>query len=60
MDMGGKELKIKNGEKMAHMSFGIPIELRNAFKAKIASQGKTVKDVMVNIIEEYVKSNERS
>ena len=55
--MGRKELKIKNDEKMVHMSFEIPVELRNAFKAKIASQGKTIKDVMVIIIEEYVKSN---
>lgn len=55
--MGRNELKIKNDEKMVHMSFEIPAELRNAFKAKIASQGKTVKDVMVIIIEEYVKSN---
>jgi hypothetical protein len=38
-----------------HMSFEIPIELRNAVKAKIAAQGKTVREVMLDLLEDYVK-----
>ena len=57
--MSEKDLKIQNDEKTVHMSFELPVELRNAFKGKIASQGKTVKEVMVIIIEEYIKSNNK-
>ena len=41
---------------ITHMSFEAPTELRNAFKAKAASQGKSVKEVIVAFMEEYVKS----
>jgi hypothetical protein len=57
--MSEKDLKIQNDEKVVHMSFELPVELRNAFKGKIASQGRTVKEVMVMIIEEYIKSNNK-
>lgn len=43
----------------AHMSFGVPVELRNAFKAKVASQGKKVGTVLVALIEEYVKAKKQ-
>lgn len=42
---------------ITHMSFEIPIELRNAVKAKIASQGKTVREVMLALLEEYLKGS---
>jgi len=38
------------------LTFTISTSLRNAFKAKIGGQGKKIKDVLIELIEEYVKN----
>jgi hypothetical protein len=38
--------------------FEIPAKLKNAFKAKASSQGKTIREVMLSFVEEYVKTRE--
>lgn len=54
--MSRKKTPSKQEGNITHMSFEAPTELRNAFKAKAASQGKSVKEVIVAFMEEYVKS----
>lgn len=51
-----KEVKNKEDEEnIVRMNFEVSEKLRNAFKAKVASQGKRVKDVFAVFMEEYVK-----
>ena len=37
------------------MSFDISEDLRSDFKAKLAKQGKTFREVIVDFIKEYIK-----
>ena len=55
----GKNLRLNqiNGTKLVRMNFEVSEHLRNAFKAKVASQGKKVKYVLAELMEEYIKSN---
>ncbi len=40
--------------------FEVPTKLKNAFKAKASSQGKTIREVMLTFVEEYVKTKTQS
>ena len=52
-----KEVKNKEDEgNIVRMNFEVSEKLRNAFKAKVASQGKKVKDVFATFMTEYVKN----
>lgn len=51
-----KKSSRKKEPQLSHMSFELPVELRNTFKAKVASEGKLVKDVLIDLIQDYVKS----
>ncbi len=42
---------------ITHMSFEIPVELRNAVKGKIAAEGRTVREVMLALLEGYLKGS---
>ncbi len=42
-------------EKKIRINFEVTEDLRNAFKAKTASQGKNVKDVLITFMQEYIK-----
>jgi hypothetical protein len=42
-------------KKKIRVNFEVTVELRNAFKAKTASQGKQVKEVLIAFMEDYVK-----
>lgn len=44
-------------ETLTRMNFEIPITLRNAFKAKVAMQGKKVKEVFADFMKQYIKNN---
>lgn len=51
-----KEVRAKEHEEnMVRMNFEVSEELRNAFKAKTAQQGKKVKDVLAAFMAEYIK-----
>lgn len=45
-----------NSDDLAHMSFYAPSELKNAFKAKTAIEGKSITEVLVSLMESYVKN----
>lgn len=52
-----KEVKSTEDEgNVVRMNFEVSEQLRNAFKAKVASQGKKVKDVFAIFMAEYVKN----
>lgn len=56
-----KEVKInEKDENFVRMNFEVSEILRNAFKAKVASQGKRVKDVLATFMTEYVKNYEEN
>jgi hypothetical protein len=46
-------------EALTRMNFEIPVALRNAFKAKVASQGKKVKDVFADFMRQYTESSDK-
>ncbi|MFT3741123.1 MAG: plasmid partition protein ParG [Gammaproteobacteria bacterium] len=46
-----------SNEELVRINFEVSIELRNAFKAKVASQGKKVKDVLVSLMTNYLNEN---
>jgi len=49
---------VKNLEeegRLVRINFEVSEPLRNAFKAKVASQGKKVKDVFAEFMREYIK-----
>ncbi len=54
-----KEVKGKKEDEgnLVRMNFEVSEELRNSFKAKVASQGKKVKDVFANFMIEYIKND---
>lgn len=39
--------------------FEVPRKLKNAFKAKASSQGKTIREVMLTFVEEYIKTKKQ-
>jgi len=41
--------------KKIRINFEVTVELRNAFKAKTASQGKQIKEVLIAFMREYIK-----
>jgi len=41
---------------LVRMNFETPEDLRNAFKSKVAKQGKKVKDVLSAFMREYIKN----
>lgn len=49
------ENKSENEKRLVRMNFETPEDLRNDFKAKVAKQGKKVKDVLTAFLMEYVK-----
>lgn len=51
-----KQLAKSFKENLTTITFEIPAPLRNNFKAKVSSQGKKIKDVLLEFIEEYVKT----
>lgn len=42
-------------EEYTRITFEISKKLRNSFKSKVASEGKTIKEVLLELVEEYVK-----
>lgn len=44
----------KTDEQMVRMNFEVDEELRNSFKAKVARQGKKVKQVLADFMAEYI------
>jgi hypothetical protein len=50
-----KEVKNKEDEgNIVRMNFEVSEKLRNAFKSKIASEGKKVKDVFATFMKQYI------
>lgn len=45
----------KDRQNTTNMNFETTISLRNAFKAKVAMHGKTVKQVLEDFMKEYIK-----
>ncbi len=43
-----------NIDTASHMTINVPQTLRNEFKAKVASEGKTVKEVIHQLMREYI------
>lgn len=50
----------QKSHKLARVACELPEEMAKAFKAKVASQGLKIRDVMVNLITEYLKENKKS
>ena len=42
---------------IVRITFEVSASLRNAFKAKVATQGGKLKDALVNFMKEYVKES---
>ena len=40
---------------LIRISFEVSAEVRKKFKAKLAAEGKTLKDVFVDFMKEYIK-----
>lgn len=54
-----KEIENKEQtENMVRMNFEVPESLRNAFKAKTASQGRKVKHVLAAFMAGYIKTTD--
>ncbi len=52
-----KEVRNKEDEgDLVRMNFEVSEKLRNAFKSKVASQGRKVKDVFAIFMKEYIES----
>jgi hypothetical protein len=50
--------KIKEDPRdLTRINFEVSKTLRNAFKAKVASHGKKIKDVLIDFMSEYVKKS---
>ena len=47
----------QKSHKLARVACELPEEMAKAFKAKVASQGLKIRDVMVSLISEYLKKN---
>ena len=41
--------------RLVRMSFDVPIDLRNNFKAKLAKEGKSAREVILEFMKEYIK-----
>ncbi|MBP6104186.1 MAG: copy number control protein [Gammaproteobacteria bacterium] len=44
-----------NIDTSSHITISVPQTLKNEFKAKVASEGKTVKEVIHQLMKEYIK-----
>lgn len=45
-------------EATVNMNFVVSERLRNAFKSKVSSQGKKIRDVLSAFMENYIKNND--
>lgn len=45
----------KTQDKQVHVNFLVSESLRNEFKSKVATKGKTVRDVLEAFMKEYIK-----
>ncbi|WP_339050265.1 hypothetical protein [Rickettsiella endosymbiont of Xylota segnis] len=41
--------------RLVRMSFDVPIDLRNNFKAKLAKEGKSAREAILEFMKEYIK-----
>lgn len=41
--------------RLVRMSFDVPIDLRNNFKAKLAKEGKSAREAILQFMKEYIK-----
>ncbi|GEM_PF-4184034 len=46
----------QNKEQLATITFQSSPALKNAFKAQVCSEGKSVRDVLCGLIEKYLKN----
>ncbi|WP_172593951.1 hypothetical protein [Candidatus Rickettsiella viridis] len=46
---------LEDQKKIVHMNFETTKELRNAFKSKVAISGKSVRQVLEELMKEYIK-----
>lgn len=46
---------LEDQKKIVHMNFETTKELRNAFKSKVAMNGKSVRQVLEELMKEYIK-----
>ncbi|MCD6040397.1 MAG: hypothetical protein K0S27_1797 [Gammaproteobacteria bacterium] len=45
----------KEKENLITMTFQCPVSLKNSFKSKVSSEGKSVRHVLVYLMEKYVQ-----
>ena len=50
---------VEKKEKLVRMTFEVPASLRKAFKLKTAEEEKSIKDVLRELMENYVKDNDK-
>jgi predicted DNA binding CopG/RHH family protein len=50
----------QNKEKIVRLNFDLPEKMRNAFKAKAATEGLKVKDVLTKLVAEYLKEKNKA
>ena len=55
-----EKLKVKNEGNKVRMNFEVSEKLRNTFKAKVAQEGKKVRDVLAAFMTEYIRNEENS
>lgn len=46
---------LEDQRKIVHMNFETTKELRNAFKSKVAINGKSAREVLEELMKEYIK-----
>ena len=55
--MNKKTTSKVNIDTASHITINVPQSLKNEFKAKVASEGKTVKEVIHQLMKEYIHKN---
>lgn len=51
--------KPNDKEKLVRLNFDLPLSMRIAFKSKVASENKNVKDVLTELISDYLKRSNK-
>jgi hypothetical protein len=51
--------KAQQEPQVKRMNLNVPLELHNSFKSLTAAQGKNMTDVLLEFIQQYVKSKGR-
>jgi hypothetical protein len=51
---------IVKGKPLAKMTFEVPVSLKKAFKLKAAQEERSIKDIMRELMESYIKNNENN